>query len=121
MAAIRTQREIRQRAPWWLIALLALNFGLMTYDARDVATKQRKIRTMAQTVADPFERAGSGVGNWIGGFFCRFGGPGGWSRGKRQFFEKEQKIQKKVRRTRPKPGAGSMGGKTIPLCTQLPI
>ena len=73
MAAIRTQREIRQRAPWWLIALLALNFGLMTYDARDVATKQRKIRTMAQTVADPFERAGSGVGNWIGGFFGSFG------------------------------------------------
>src|SRR5260370_15212013 len=72
MAAIRSQREIRQRAPWWLIVLLALNFGLMTYDARDVATKQRKIRTMAQTVADPFERAGSGLGNWIGGFFCRF-------------------------------------------------
>src|SRR5260370_7596888 len=73
MAAIRSQREIRQRAPWWLIVLLALNFGLMTYDARDVATKQRKIRTMAQTVADPFERAGSGLGNWIGGVFGRFG------------------------------------------------
>src|SRR5438046_10546952 len=73
MAAIRTQREIRQRAPWWLIALLALNFGVMTYDARDVATKQRKIRTMAQTLADPFERAGSGVGDWISGFFGSFG------------------------------------------------
>ena len=53
MAAIRTQREIRQRAPWWLFALLALNFGLMTYDARDGDTKQRKIRSIAQTMMYP--------------------------------------------------------------------
>ena len=55
MAAIRTQREIRQRAPWWLFALLALNFGLMTYDARDAETKQRKIRSLAQTIMYPLQ------------------------------------------------------------------
>ena len=36
-----TQKEIRQRAPLWLLVLLALNLGLMTWDAKDAATKQR--------------------------------------------------------------------------------
>src|SRR6266566_3426227 len=73
MAAIRTQREIRQRAPWWLFALLALNFGLMTYDARDSDTKQRKIRSIAQMVMYPLQRGTSGSANWFGGFFGNIG------------------------------------------------
>src|SRR2546430_12285760 len=115
MAAIRTQREIRQRAPWWLIALLALNFGLMTYDARDVATKQRKIRTMAQTVADPFERAGSGVGNWIGGFFGSFGELRGASAGKQQPREQGKQKQKELRGTAPKTAGTERAAKTSAL------
>src|ERR1043165_8112451 len=71
MAAIRTQREIRQRAPWWLFALLALNFGLMTYDARDAETKQRKIRSLAQTLMYPLQRGTSSSANSIGGLFGR--------------------------------------------------
>lgn len=73
MAAIRTQREIRQRAPWWLIGLLALNFALMTYDARDDTTKQRKIRSIVQMVAYPFQRGASSVGNGVTGFFGNIG------------------------------------------------
>jgi rod shape-determining protein MreC len=73
MAAIRTQREIRQRAPWWLFGLLALNFALMTYDARDDATKQRKIRSIAQTVMYPIQRGASGTANWVGGLFGNIG------------------------------------------------
>src|SRR5260370_38832411 len=73
MAAIRTQREIRQRAPWWLIGLLALNFALMTYDARDDTTKQGKIRAIAQMVAYPFQRGASSVGNGVTGFFGSIG------------------------------------------------
>ncbi len=72
MAAIRTQREIRQRAPWWLFALLALNFGLMTYDARDAETKQRKIRSLAQTIMYPLQQGTSSTSGWIGGFFGKF-------------------------------------------------
>jgi len=72
MAAIRTQREIRQRAPWWLFALLALNFGLMTYDARDAETKQRKIRSLAQTIMYPLQRGTSSSANSISGIFGRF-------------------------------------------------
>ena len=73
MAAIRTQREVRQRAPWWLFALLALNFGLMTYDARDADTKQRKIRSLAQMVMYPVQRGTSGGAGWFGGFFGKIG------------------------------------------------
>jgi rod shape-determining protein MreC len=73
MAAIRTQREIRQRAPWWLFGLLALNFGLMSYDARDAETKQRKFRSIVQTVMYPVQRVTSGAINSVGGFFGNFG------------------------------------------------
>jgi len=73
MAAIRTQREIRQRAPWWLFGLLLLNFALMTYDARDDSTKQRKIRSITHAVTYPIQQGASSVGNWIGGLFGTFG------------------------------------------------
>ena len=73
MAAIRTQKEIRQRAPWWLFGLLAMNFALMTYDARDSATKQRKIRSIAQTIMYPVQRGASGTVNWVGGWFGNIG------------------------------------------------
>jgi rod shape-determining protein MreC len=73
MAAIRTQREIRQRAPWWLFGLLAMNFALMSYDARDPDTKQRKIRSIAQTVMYPVQRGASGAAGWVGGLFGNIG------------------------------------------------
>lgn len=62
MAVARTQKEIRQRAPWWFIGLLVLQLGLMAYDARDGVTKQRVIRVWAQAIVSPFQRAFSGVG-----------------------------------------------------------
>ncbi|HZI17040.1 MAG TPA: rod shape-determining protein MreC [Pyrinomonadaceae bacterium] len=57
-----TQKEIRQRAPVWLLVLLAVNFGLMTWDARDAETRQRVIRVWAQAAAAPVQRAVSGAG-----------------------------------------------------------
>jgi len=62
MAATRTQKEIRQRAPFWLLGLLLMNFALMAVEARDDSSKQRLIRVWTQTVASPFERATSTVG-----------------------------------------------------------
>jgi rod shape-determining protein MreC len=64
-----TQKEIRQRAPVWLVVLLVVNFGLMTWDARDAETKQRVIRVWAQAAASPFQRAATGVGGAGFGFF----------------------------------------------------
>jgi rod shape-determining protein MreC len=69
MAAIRTQREIRQRAPWWLAGLLFANFALMSYDARDGATKQRMVRVWAQTIAYPVQRATAFIGGHAAAVF----------------------------------------------------
>jgi rod shape-determining protein MreC len=62
MAATRTEKEIRQKAPFWLLMLLSVNIAIMAVDARDESSKQRVIRVWAQTVASPFERATSKVG-----------------------------------------------------------
>ena len=69
MAVNRTQKEIRQRAPWWLAGLLFTNLALMSYDARDDSTKQRLIRVWAQAIASPFQRVTSGAGGAGIGFF----------------------------------------------------
>jgi len=61
MAAIRTQREIRQRAPIWLGVLLLTNLVIMAIDARDSATRQRLIRSWVQAVASPAQNISSGA------------------------------------------------------------
>jgi rod shape-determining protein MreC len=71
MAVNRTQKEIRQRAPWWLVGLLVMNIALMSYDARDDVTKQRLIRVWAQAIASPFQRVTSSAGGAGIGFFQR--------------------------------------------------
>jgi rod shape-determining protein MreC len=62
MAATRTQKEIRQRAPFWLLMLLFINFAFMAVDARDSSSKQRSIRVWVQALASPFERVTSSAG-----------------------------------------------------------
>ena len=62
MAATRTQKEIRQRAPFWLLMLLITNFALMAIEARDDSSKQRLVRIWTQALASPFERATSALG-----------------------------------------------------------
>ena len=100
MAATRTQREIRQRAPWWLFALLAVNFAVMTYDARDGATKERKIRSMAQVVAYPFQQGFSSVSNWVGGFFGGIGELRRASVENQQLHQQLDQMQAELRDTR---------------------
>lgn len=67
---MRTEKEIRQRAPLWLLGFLVINFGLMSYDARDQTTKQRVIRVWVQTITAPFQRVVSGVSGTGGGVFA---------------------------------------------------
>lgn len=100
MAAIRTQREIRQRAPWWLFGLLLLNFALMTYDARDEATKQRKLRSLTQSVASVIQRGASGFGNWVGGFFGNIGELRRASSENQQLREQVKQMEAELRDTR---------------------
>jgi rod shape-determining protein MreC len=61
MAAIRTQREIRQRAPIWLAILLLMNLVIMALDARDGATQQRLLRVWIQALASPAQSISSGA------------------------------------------------------------
>jgi len=61
MAATRTQREIRQRAPVWLALLLLLNLGIMAVDARDNVSKQRMFRVWLQAIAAPVQKVFSGA------------------------------------------------------------
>ena len=63
MAAIRTQREIRQRAPVWLAMLLFSNLVIMAFDARDSTTKQRMFRVWIQAAASPAQRISSKAGS----------------------------------------------------------
>jgi rod shape-determining protein MreC len=65
MAAIRTQREIRQRAPVWLATLLITNLVIMAFHARDDANNQRMFRVWMQAAASPaqnFSAKASGAG-----------------------------------------------------------
>jgi rod shape-determining protein MreC len=73
MAVARTQKEIRQRAPWWLVGLLLFNLALAAYNARDEGTKQRVIRVWAQSLISPFQSAASGVGGAGSGLFQYIG------------------------------------------------
>jgi rod shape-determining protein MreC len=118
MAAIRTQREIRQRAPWWFFGLLALNVALMTYDARDDSTKQRKIRTVVQSVAYPIQRGASSVGHLFGGLF---GGVGELRRASvenQQLRAQVEQMQGELRDTRQKAAQADRLEKLLNLTQQ---
>jgi rod shape-determining protein MreC len=64
-----TQKEIRQRAPLWLVVLLVLNFGLMSWRAKDSETGQPVIKSWAQSLFSPVQSATTGVGGAGVGFF----------------------------------------------------
>lgn len=100
MAAIRTQRQIRQRAPWWLAGLLVANFALMTYDARDSATKQRKIRTLAQSIAYPVQQGASIIGDSVSGSFGRLVELRRASVENQQLHQQLEQLQAELRETR---------------------
>ena len=68
MAATRTQKEIRQRAPIWLVMLLIMNFAVMAVDANRRFTQQQTIKGLAQAVFSPIQNATSWVSSTGGGF-----------------------------------------------------
>jgi rod shape-determining protein MreC len=61
MAATRTQKEIRQRAPVWLVILLLANLVIMAVDARDSVTRQRLLRVWVQALVSPAQSLSSGA------------------------------------------------------------
>ena len=69
MASVRTQKEIRQRAPLWLIGLLVTNLVIMAIDARDADGRQKVLRIWTQTFASPLQNASSKATGATSGFF----------------------------------------------------
>ena len=69
MASVRTQKEIRQRAPLWLVALLVTNLILMAVNARDIDGRQKVLRIWTQTFASPLQSASSRASGATSGFF----------------------------------------------------
>jgi len=69
MAASRTQKEIRQRAPIWLVILLFANFVVMAIDARDRFTQQQAFKGFVQAMVSPIQSASSWASGTSGGFF----------------------------------------------------
>jgi len=73
MAVTRTQKEIRQRAPLWLIALLGVNLVLMSVTARDESGHKRLIQVWAQALASPVQNIFSGASGASVGLFQHLG------------------------------------------------
>ena len=69
MASVRTQKEIRQRAPLWLVSLLIANLVVMAVDARDADGQQKLLRIWTQTFASPIQNASSKATGATSGFF----------------------------------------------------
>lgn len=69
MAFVRTQKEIRQRAPIWLVTLLVANLIIMAVDARDSDGRQKILRVWTQTLASPLQSTSSKVTGATSGFF----------------------------------------------------
>ena len=69
--AIRTQREIRQRAPLWLTGLLVLNVALMAFSAHQGGEKTGPLvaQAWAQALFAPVQSALTGAGGTGVGFF----------------------------------------------------
>ena len=69
MASVRTQKEIRQRAPIWLVTLLVGNLIIMAVDARDADGQHKMLRIWTQTFASPLQNASSKATGATSGFF----------------------------------------------------
>ncbi len=69
MASVRTQKEIRQRAPLWLFSLLIVNLIVMAVDARDADGQQKVLRIWTQTFASPLQNVSSKASGATSGFF----------------------------------------------------
>src|SRR5215216_6245278 len=69
MASVRTQREIRQRAPIWLVALLVTNLIIMAVAARDADGRLKVLRIWTQTFVSPLQNASSKASGATSGFF----------------------------------------------------
>ncbi len=65
----RSQKDVWRLAPWLMIALLIVNFVLMAFDAREINSGQRVVRTWTQTIADFVQSPVTTVTSAISNYF----------------------------------------------------
>ena len=65
----RSQKEVWRLTPWLMIALLLVNFVMMAFDAREIASGQLVVRAWTQTIADFFQSPVTTVTSSISNYF----------------------------------------------------
>ncbi|MGB2750735.1 MAG: rod shape-determining protein MreC [Pyrinomonadaceae bacterium] len=65
----RSQKDVWRLAPWLMIALLIVNFVLMAFDAKEITSGQRVVRTWTQTIADFVQSPVTSVTSAISNYF----------------------------------------------------
>jgi rod shape-determining protein MreC len=65
----RSQKEVWKLTPWLVLILLLGNFILMAFDAREITSGQRVIRTWTQTVADFVQSPVTTMTSSVSGYF----------------------------------------------------
>jgi rod shape-determining protein MreC len=100
MASVRTQKEIRQRAPLWLISLLILNLVVMAVDARDANGQQKVLRIWTQTFSSPIQNVSSKASNATSGFFQQIWNFRGTAQENEQLKQRVAELQTELNQSR---------------------
>lgn len=65
----RSQKDVWRLAPWLMIALLIVNFVLMAFDAKEITSGQRVVRSWTQTIADFVQSPVTSVTSAVANYF----------------------------------------------------
>jgi rod shape-determining protein MreC len=100
VASVRTQKEIRQRAPIWLVALLVANLIIMAVDARDADGQHKVLRIWTQTFASPLQSASSKATGATSGFFQQIWNFRSFARENEQLKERLTQVENELNTAR---------------------
>ncbi|MEJ7623395.1 MAG: rod shape-determining protein MreC [Pyrinomonadaceae bacterium] len=65
----RSQKEVWRLTPWLMLALLLVNFVLMAFNARDITTGERVIRSSTQIAADFIQSPVTSITSSVSNYF----------------------------------------------------
>jgi rod shape-determining protein MreC len=99
MATVRTQKEMRQRAPIWLAMLLFTNVVIMAFDARDSDGRQLFMRVWTQAFASPLQNASSKASGATSNFFRQIFNFHSIAQENEQLKERLAKVEVELRNT----------------------
>ena len=65
----RSQKDVWRLTPWLMIALLLVNFVLMAFDAKEISSGQRVVRSWTQTAADFVQSPATSITASVSNYF----------------------------------------------------